>query len=67
FLGAEVEAGQLEIEDVERAASQFLCLLKGERHARLMCGCQEPLPAREAECHVEATVDLFLRAYQPRP
>ncbi|HEX5755153.1 MAG TPA: TetR/AcrR family transcriptional regulator, partial [Arenimonas sp.] len=33
FLRAEVEAGQLEIDDVERAASQFLCLLKGERHA----------------------------------
>lgn len=67
FLQAEVEAGQLAIDDVERAASQFLCLLKGERHARLMCGCQEPLPADEATSHIEATVDLFLRAYLPRP
>lgn len=66
FLKAEVEAGQLEIPDLRRAAGQFFCLLKGEPHARLMCGCLEPMAAREVTAHIDATVDFFLRAYAPR-
>jgi TetR/AcrR family transcriptional repressor of mexJK operon len=66
FLRAEVEAGQLEIPDLYRAASQFLCLLKGEPHAHLMCGIGGPLTAREIDAHIDATVDFFLRAYAPR-
>jgi TetR/AcrR family transcriptional repressor of mexJK operon len=66
FLRAEVEAGQLDIPDLHRAASQFLCLLKGEPHARMMCGIGGPPSAREIETHIDATVDLFLRAYSPR-
>jgi TetR/AcrR family transcriptional repressor of mexJK operon len=66
FLSAEVAAGQLDIPDVHRAASQFFCLLKGEMHARLMFGCRQPLAARDIDAHLDATVDFFLRAYQPR-
>jgi TetR/AcrR family transcriptional repressor of mexJK operon len=66
FLRAEVEAGRLEIPDLHRAASQFFCLLKGEPHARMMCGIPVPITPREIDAHLDATVDFFLRGYEPR-
>ena len=66
FLRAEVDAGQLDIPDVHRAASQFFWLLKGEAHARQIFGCSQTLTARDVEAHLDATVDFFLRAYAPR-
>ena len=66
FLRAEVEAGKLDIADLHRAASQFFCLLKGECHARMEFGCGDPPTPREIDDHLNATVDLFLRAYAPR-
>jgi TetR/AcrR family transcriptional repressor of mexJK operon len=65
FLRAEIEAGALDIPDVHRAASQFFCLLKGEVHMLLLCGCRDSIDDAEAEAHVQASVDMFLRAYQP--
>jgi TetR/AcrR family transcriptional repressor of mexJK operon len=67
FLRAEIDAGALDIPDVHRAASQFFCLLKGEAHMLLLCGCRDSIDDAEAEAHVQATVDMFLRAYQPAP
>ncbi len=68
FLRREVEAGQLVIADIPRAASQFFCLLKGELHARLLCGCcGGPFSPSEVDEHLQATVDMFVRAYAPRP
>ena len=66
FLREEVAGGQLDIGDVHVAASQFFCLLKGELHARLMCGCCEPVTDADVEEHLDQTVDFFLRAYVPR-
>ena len=63
FLHNEVDAGQLDIVDVPRAAAQFFALLKGEFHARLLCGCVEPVSNRDIDAHVRATVEFFLRAY----
>jgi TetR/AcrR family transcriptional repressor of mexJK operon len=65
FLQAEHAAGELHVPDCALAASQFFCLLKGDYHARLICGCPERLDATKVDAHVEATVDLFLRAYGP--
>jgi TetR/AcrR family transcriptional repressor of mexJK operon len=62
MLQKEVDARQLDIADTRRAASQFFALLKGEHHARMLFGCGQPTAA-EAEAHLEATVDMFLRAY----
>ena len=63
FLRSRVEAGELEIPDVRRAAEQFFALIKGEIHSRMMCGlCARPARADVAE-HIDATVDMFLRAY----
>ncbi|MBS0432856.1 MAG: TetR/AcrR family transcriptional regulator [Proteobacteria bacterium] len=65
LLQAKVEARQLDIPDTRRAATQFFALIKGECHARMEfgCGCFEP---REIEDHLNATVDMFLRAYASR-
>lgn len=65
FLRREVEAGKLDIADVPRAASQFFALLKGDVHARMLCGCQQQISAAQIDTHVEATVEFFLRAYAP--
>ncbi|TAN08865.1 MAG: TetR/AcrR family transcriptional regulator [Rhodanobacteraceae bacterium] len=62
MLGKEVAARQLDIADTHRAASQFFALLKGQHHSRMLFGCGRPTPA-ETEAHLEATVDMFLRAY----
>ncbi|GAB3096848.1 TetR/AcrR family transcriptional regulator [Lysobacter terrae] len=67
FLRDEIAAGALDIPDVQRASSQFLCMLKGEMHMLLLCGCIEEIDPVEAEAHVQATVDMFLRAYQAAP
>ncbi|TNJ32833.1 TetR/AcrR family transcriptional regulator [Arenimonas terrae] len=65
FLQAEHAAGELHVPDCALAASQFFSLLKGECHARLLCGLQDHFPQAQIDRHVEATVDLFLRAYGP--
>lgn len=65
FLRAEIDGGQLQIPDPCRATSQFFCLLKGELHARMTLGCCEPYTEHDIEAHLEATVDMFLRAYAP--
>ncbi|KAF1690009.1 TetR/AcrR family transcriptional regulator [Pseudoxanthomonas koreensis] len=63
FLQARVAQGQLEIDDLALASSQFFCLLKGELHPMMACGlCREPGPAEVAR-HIDATADFFLRAY----
>ncbi|MGA9334223.1 MAG: TetR/AcrR family transcriptional regulator [Rudaea sp.] len=66
FLRDEVAAHQLDVPDVHRAATQFFCLLKGECHARMEFGCCDDLCEREIDEHLEATVELFLRAYAVR-
>ncbi|MBS0381741.1 MAG: TetR/AcrR family transcriptional regulator [Proteobacteria bacterium] len=62
MLQKEVDAHQLDIADARLAATQFFALLKGEHHARMLFGCGQP-SAAETEAHLEATVDMFLRAY----
>ena len=62
---ATVIHAELDIPDTGRAASQFFTLLKGEPHARLVFGCCT-LQREDAERHLAASVDLFLRAYAVR-
>lgn len=63
LLERRIAAGELDIDDVARAASQFFTLLKGEPHARLVFGCGDADAVVDTEAHLAATVDLFLRAY----
>jgi len=65
LLQRRVEAGELEIDDVPRAAPQFFCLVKGEPHALLMFGCGAP-GRTEVRAHIDASVTMFLRAYARR-
>jgi len=66
LLERRVASGELEIEDCQRAASQFFTLLKGEPHALAVfgfsCGGNLDTPER----YVTAVVDFFLRAYARR-
>lgn len=63
LLERRVAAGQLEIDDLPRAASQFFTLLKGEAHAQMVFGYGDPDGRNCMEEHVQASVDMFLRAY----
>jgi TetR/AcrR family transcriptional repressor of mexJK operon len=66
FLQARMAAGELDIADPERATQQFFALLKGELHGRMLCGlCARP-PRGEVTAHIDAAVDMFLRAYAAR-
>ena len=66
LLERRIAAGDLDIDDTERAAAQFFTLLKGEAHAKAVfgycCGRRQETP----EEHVDAVVELFLRAYARR-
>jgi TetR/AcrR family transcriptional repressor of mexJK operon len=57
-----VDTGELAIDNPAHAASQFLCLAKGDLHQRVIFGCQPPL-AHEVEAQLEGAVDMLLRAY----
>ncbi len=66
LLREQVTAGTLSIDDVARAASQFLCLLKGDMHFRRLIGCVDSDCTQfrtEMEADAEAAVEMFLRAY----
>lgn len=62
-LSPRVAAGELHIQDMDLAASQFFCLVKGELHNSMMCGLACRDDPQAAERHVTSAVDLFLRAY----
>lgn len=71
LLQRRLDRGELEIGDnsadaVHRAASQFFTLLKGEPHAQMVFGCGGSLCPPGIEEHLQASVDMFLRAYEPR-
>jgi TetR/AcrR family transcriptional regulator, mexJK operon transcriptional repressor len=64
-LQRRIEAGELDIGDVDRAAAQLFTLLKGEPHARLVFGCCTNTTREDVEAHLQASVDMFVRAYAP--
>ena len=66
LLRMRTAAGELAIDDIPRASSQFFTLLKGELHAQMVFGCCGNGGREDTEAHLVATVDLFLRAYAPR-
>lgn len=56
--------GELDIPDTGVAAAQFFTLLKGEPYNQLVFGCCSATP--DVEAHLQASVEMFLRAYAPR-
>ena len=65
LLAAERDAGSLEMIDVARGASHFFSMIAGEPMVRLFLTGDAALPERDADEHVDAAVDAFLRAYRP--
>lgn len=61
-----VAQDMLDIPDTALAASQLITLLKGELHSRELFGYCCSNRDTTAEQHVQASVDLFLRAYGRR-
>ena len=66
LLQRRADAGELQLDDPERAASQLITLLKGEPHAQALFGFPCAAPAESPQAHVAAVVDLFLRAHAVR-
>lgn len=68
MLRRAVAAGALAIDDVPRAAMQFMVLVKGYFQIRLMLGCTDGMQDHECrlDANAEASVDMFMRAYAPR-
>lgn len=69
FLERRIAAGDLEIDDVQRAAGQFFALVRGDLHSRLVFDCDDEPRAgcrEQADAHLEAVVGMFLRAYGAR-
>ena len=63
-----VDTGKLCIEDVSRASTQFLALIKGNLMMRQMFGCADCPESyrKEIEATARAGVETFLRAFSPR-
>lgn len=68
LLQRRIAFGELQIDDVPRAASQFFVLVKGDLQARMLFGHCDPSATEGIEEHLQASVDMFLLAYgRPRP
>ena len=66
FLRQHIQSGRLAIADVDLAASQFFCLVKGELLTNMIHGLTGGDAPAAVDAHVTAAVDLFLRAHTPR-
>ncbi|BAF90463.1 putative transcription regulator protein [Azorhizobium caulinodans ORS 571] len=66
FLSAKVAQGELDIDDVDSAASQFLSLSKDTILAPVLFGSAATISRDHMEKTVERAVNLFLRVYGAR-
>lgn len=66
LLAGYAAQGLLDIDDFPLAASQLVALLKGELHSRELFGFCCSNRETTVEQHVQACVELFMRAYAPR-
>jgi len=63
YLMRKAEKGDLVMDDVERAASDFFALVKGRYHLRMQLRVK-PLPSqKDIEKHLHETVQVFLKIY----
>lgn len=65
FLAERVAAGELEVDDLQIAAEQFLGGIIGHQQLRLAVG-RKRLPAREVEARVDEAVRTFTLRYAVR-
>ncbi|RUR81706.1 TetR family transcriptional regulator [Chlorogloeopsis fritschii PCC 6912] len=63
YLQHQNELGVLELIDANIAAEQFLNMVLGELHRRVLLGV-EPVPnSEQVKCRINSAVNLFLRGY----
>lgn len=62
FLQAKQASGEVQVEDFQIAAEQFLSGLVGHQQLRMQLGCGAPTP-EEIDRRVESAVRTFVRAY----
>lgn len=67
YLRAQVEAGVIEIDDVDQAACVFLDLCKSMLHLPVLLGVRSRPSEAEIAAHVAAMVAIFLRAFPLKP
>jgi len=66
LLSAWNKQKKLSIPDPMKATEQFFTLVKGEMHMKLMLRVIPHPSPKEIEKHIEASVAMFLAAYQPK-
>ncbi|MFT3776022.1 MAG: TetR/AcrR family transcriptional regulator [Minicystis sp.] len=66
YLARETERGRLDVQKPERAARQFVALLSSEAHDVSVYGTL-PLSSSQIDAIVDENLEMFLRAYGPRP
>ncbi len=66
WLAAKVEHGDLDIDDVEVAAAQFLTMCHSKVMMPVLIGGEAPPPQERLSYLVERAVETFMRAYAPR-
>lgn len=66
LLERRIKAGELAIDDPQRASAFFFTLLKGEPHAQAVFGYCCSGRNDGADDHIAAVVEMFLRAYAVR-
>jgi len=60
-------AGELDLPNPVTAAAQFFALIRGMPYEQLVFNCCNPDAPPDIPAHLEASVDMFLRAYATRP
>ena len=65
YLSAQHQRNRLHIEDPDKAAWQFLCMLKGEDQMRAQFNLKRQ-DKDELDAYIKSSVEMFMRAYAPR-
>jgi len=63
LLSQRQRAGELDLPDPATAAAQFFALIRGMPYEQLVFNCTDPDAPPDICAHIEASVNMFLRAY----
>ena len=66
LLERRIKAGELQIDNPQRASAFFFTLIKGEPHAQAVIGYCCGGEVDDPDQHISAVVDMFVRAYAVR-
>ncbi|SDE52432.1 MULTISPECIES: TetR/AcrR family transcriptional regulator [Kordiimonas] len=66
FLKVWVDRGELDIDDLEKAAGRLVSLLKGKLHFEMSIGLFDSVSDDVLKAHVDDVVDCFLQLYRKK-